>query len=141
MKTLLLPAVLCVLLGASIIRVGAQTIAASPAATVSPRPTPGRTSPSPHSPVTARPIAGGSATAATSSPSTGGGSGARVSPTATVSPSGGAQLEGDSSLTARESSLQAATPTERAKPTPSRPHRKLERREANTPAEKSREQH
>jgi sporulation protein YlmC with PRC-barrel domain len=57
-------------------------------------------------------------------------------PEATASPSGGAELEGKPSSTTRESPAEAASPGETTKPTPSRPHRKLERRESASPPER-----
>ena len=144
MKTLLLLGAMLVILDAAIVPMSAQTASASPAATVSPRPTPGGASPSPRPTLAAGPFATGSPTtsgAATLSPSTTPERGARVGPAVTTSPSGGAQPEGESPHpTTRESSRKAATPAVRTKPTPSRPHRKLERREANTPPEGTGEQ-
>jgi hypothetical protein len=142
MKTLLLLGAMLVILDAAIVPMSAQTASASPAATVSPRPTPGGASPSPRPTLAASPLATGSPTtsgAATLSPSTTPERGARVRPAVTSSPSGGAQLEGESPPT-QQSPLQVATPAERTKATPSRPHRKQERREGSTPPESSGEQ-
>jgi hypothetical protein len=136
MKTLLLLGAALIVLDGAIFSALAQTPSASPAGTVSPRPTPGRGSPTPRPSLEARPYATASPAAsgaATSSPSTARVHDARVTPTATASPSGGAQLEGESPHpVTRESSPKAATSAGMT-PTPSRPHRKLERREANTP--------
>ena len=137
MKTLLLLGAIFLILDAAIVPISAQTARASPAATVSPRPTPGRASPTPRATLTARPHATGSPVtsgAATSSPLPARGPDTRGTPAATASPGGGAQLEGEST-TARQSPPPAATSAETPKPTPLRPHRKLERREGNTPQE------
>ena len=58
---------------------------------------------------------------------------ARGRPSETASPGGGAELEGEPSSSKRESRPEEARPGETSKATPSKPHRKLERREANTP--------
>jgi hypothetical protein len=142
MKTLLLLGAMLVVLDATIVPMSAQTASASPAATVSPRPTPGGASPGPRPTLTASPFPTGSPTtsgAATLSPSTTPERGARVRPAVTASPSGGAQLEGESPST-RQSPVQVGTPAERTRATPSRPHRKQERREGSTPLESSGEQ-
>ena len=52
---------------------------------------------------------------------------------ATATPSGGAELEGKPSSSKQESPSDGARLGETNKATPSKPHRKLERREANTP--------
>jgi hypothetical protein len=136
MKTLLLLGAALIVFDGAIFSTSAQTPSASPAGTVSRRSTPGSGSPAPRPSLEARPYATASPApsgAATSSPSTARVRDARVTPAATVSPSGGAQLEGESPHPAtRESSPKAATSAGMT-PTPSRPHRKLERREANTP--------
>src|SRR5207237_565659 len=123
--------------GAAIVSISAQTQSASPVATASPRPT--AASPRPDATTTASPYATASSTTrgtGTPSSSTRGEHGARVKPEITPSPGGGAQLEGESPRpTTRESSPKEATPAGTTKPTPARPHRKLERREANTPPE------
>jgi hypothetical protein len=137
MKTSLLFGATLAVVGAAIVSILAQTQSASPTATASPRPT--AASPGPRATATASPYATASPTTrgvVTPSSSTRREHGARVRPEITPSPSGGAQLEGESlQRTTRESSPKAATPAGTAKPTPSRPHRKLERREANTPPE------
>ena len=137
MKTSLLFGATLAVVGAAIVLISAQTPSASPAATASPRPT--AASPGPRATATASPYATTSPTtrgAVTPSSSMRREHGATVRPVTTPSPSGGAQLEGESPHpTARESSPKAATPAGTIKPTPSRPHRKLERREANTPPE------
>jgi hypothetical protein len=137
MKTSLLFVATLVCVGAATVSVSAQTQSASPAATASPRPI--AASSGPRATATASPYATASATTrgvATPSSPTRGEHGAKVTPEITPSPSGGAQLEGESPQpTTRESSPKAATPARTTKPTPSRPHRKLERREANTPPE------
>jgi sporulation protein YlmC with PRC-barrel domain len=61
--------------------------------------------------------------------------GTRARPEETESPSGGAQLQGESSPRGQESPPEAARAGEETKATPSRPHRKPERRETNTPPE------
>jgi sporulation protein YlmC with PRC-barrel domain len=123
----------------------------SPAATASPRPTAGGASPRPRATAAASPRATagerpyGTATpstrgAATTSPSTREERGVRGRPEVTVSPSGGAELEGESSRATRESPPEATSPPGKTKPTPSRPHRKPERPETNTPSEGPEEQ-
>jgi hypothetical protein len=135
MKTSLLFGATLAVVGAAIVSISAQIQSASPAATASPRPT--AASPGPRATATPSPYATASPTthgAVTPSYSTR--KGARVTPEITPSPSGGAQLEGESPPpTKRESPPKAATPAGTIKPTPSRPHRKLERREGNTPTE------
>ena len=137
MKTSLLFEATLAVVGAAIVSISAQTQSTSPAATASPSPT--AASPGPRATATASPYA-------TASPTTRGAvtpglpttreQGARVRPEITPSPSGGAQLEGESPHPAtRESPPKATTPAGTTKATPSRPHRKLERREANTPPE------
>ena len=117
------------------------TQSASPAATASPRPT--AASPGPRATATASPYATASPTtrgAVTPSSSTRREHGARFRPEITLSPSGGVELEGESAPITRKPPPGAASPSERTKATPSRPHRKLERREANTPPKGSGEQ-
>jgi hypothetical protein len=136
MKTLLLLGAVLAVLGAAIVRMSAQSASASPAATISPHRTPAGALPSPRPTPTARPHATRSQTtpsAATSSPSAKRQRAGRVSPAATASPSGGAQLEGEPSSSKRESPSKGAGPGETSKVTPSKPHRKLERPETNTP--------
>src|SRR5882762_93407 len=137
MKTSLLFEATLAVVGAAIVSISAQTQSASPAATASPSPR--AASPSPRATATASPYATASSTTrgvVTPSLSTRREHGARVRPEITPSPSGGAQLEGESlHPTTRESPPKATTPPGTTKPTPSRPHRKLERREANTPPE------
>ncbi|KAF5409035.1 MAG: hypothetical protein Udaeo2_08200 [Candidatus Udaeobacter sp.] len=139
MKTSLLFGATLAVVGAAIVSISGQTQRASPATTATPCATPGRASPSPSAIATARPYATASPTTpgtATPSSSTRGKGGVTGRPEITPSPSGGAELEGESPpTTTRESPPKAATPAGTTKPTPSRPHRKLERREANTPPE------
>ena len=134
MKTSLLFGATLAVVGAAIVSISAQTQSASPAATASPRPT--AASPGPRATATASPYATASSTTrgvVAPSSSTRTEQGARPRPEITPSPSGGAQLEGESPHpTTRESPPKATTPAGTTKPTPSRPHRKLERREANT---------
>ena len=135
MKTSLLFEATLVVVGAAIVSISAQTQGTSPASTASPRPA--AASPSPRATATASPYAMASPTvrgAVTPSLPTRREHGAKVRPEITPSPSGGAQLEGESPHPAtEESSPKGTTPTGTTKPTPSRPHRKLERREINTP--------
>src|SRR5438132_2233600 len=123
MKTSLLFGATLAVVGAAIVSVSGQTQSASPATTASPHPTPAL--PGPRATTTATP-------SVTASPTT--------RPAAIVSPSGGAQLEGELPPTMRESLPAAATPAGKTKPTPARPHRKLERREGVTPSEGTGEQ-
>src|SRR5262249_255572 len=134
MKTSLLIGTMLSALAAAIIWTSAQTQSASPAATASPAPI--AASPVPRATATASPTTRGATTPIYSPRKD-----ARVTPEITPSPSGGAQLEGESPPpTTRESQPKIATPVGTNKPTPSRPHRKLERREANTPTERPGEQ-
>jgi len=59
MKTLLLLGAMLVILDAAIVPMSAQTASASPAATVSPHPTPGGASPNPRPTLAASPFATG----------------------------------------------------------------------------------
>jgi hypothetical protein len=135
MKTSLLFEATLAVVGAAIVSISAQTQSTSPAATASPSPR--AASPSPRATATASSYATASPTtrgAVTPSLPTTREQGARVRPEITPSPSGGAQLEGESPHPAtRESPPKATTPAGTTKATPSRPHRKLERREINTP--------
>jgi sporulation protein YlmC with PRC-barrel domain len=97
----------------------------------------GRASPSPHA-TAARPHVTASSHergSAAGSPPAREERGMRVRPRETESPNGGAELQKEPSGATRESPPEAAGPGETTKVTPSRPHRKVERREANTPPE------
>ena len=135
MKTSLLFGAMLAVVGAAMVSVSAQTQSTSPTSTASPHPR--AASPSPRATATASPYATASPTmhgAMTPSLPTRREHGAKVRPEITPSPSGGAQLEGESPHPATEESPpKGATPAGTTKPTPSRPHRKLERREINTP--------
>jgi hypothetical protein len=137
MKTSLLFEATLAVVGAAIVSISAQTQSASPVETASPRPT--AASPGPRATATASPYATASPTtrgAVTPSLPTRIEHGARARPEKIPSPSGGAQLEGESPHPAtRESPPKAATPAVTTMATPSRPHRKQERRETNTPPE------
>jgi hypothetical protein len=142
MKTYLLFEATLAVVGAAIVSISAQTQSTSPAATASPSPR--AASPSPRATVKASPHAIASPTtrgAVTPTFPTRREHGARVRPEITPSPSGGAQLEGESpNPETPESPPKGATTAGTTKPTPSRPHRKLERREINTPPQGSEEQ-
>jgi hypothetical protein len=144
MKTLLILGATLIVLDTSSLPASAQTASASPAATVSHRPSPGTESPAPRPTPADRPYSTGSpatSRAATSSPSSTQMRDAGITPAATASPGGGTQLEGESShLVTQESSPKPAISQGMITPTASRPHRKLERREGHTPQEKSGEQ-
>ncbi|HEU0275958.1 MAG TPA: hypothetical protein VFQ83_15655 [Candidatus Udaeobacter sp.] len=121
MKTLLFLGATLIVLDIAIFPASAQTASASPTV-------PGGKSPVPSATATAT---------ATPNGSKSGEPAAKVTPAVTASPSGGAQLEGESSRSA-QSPLPVATPPETSKPTPRwRPHRKLERREGSTPENRS----
>jgi len=135
MKASILFGATLAVVSAAVVSILAETQSALPAATASPRPTAALSAS--HATATPSPYASASPTTrgpATGSSSTKGEHGARATPEITPSPSGGAQLEGESPHSVkRESSPKRATPAATTKPTPSRPHRKLERREANIP--------